>query len=88
MSKANLNHGDCQNFIPIDVAKGFCIAHDKEIMFDGDVCPNFTALAKCKNCVNFTDVDEKSIGCCRGFKDSYWAYANLKAGHCEAYHTK
>ena len=82
-----LNHMDCRNFIPIDVAKGICHAHgDKIILIDGDdTCPQFDTLPKCKFCTNFTDVDDKGIGGCEGFKVKDWTYSNLKAVTCEKY---
>ncbi len=85
MSKANLNHADCRNFVPVDVAKGLCLAHNKEILIDGPACPKFETLPKCKNCSKFTDVNDKALGNCRGFKDKYWTYADLKAVNCEMY---
>lgn len=88
MKKENLNHSDCRNFIPVDVAKGYCNAHKMEILIDGDICPKFDTLPKCKNCLNFTDIDEKSMGTCQGFKDKYWTYADLKAVTCECYQGK
>lgn len=84
MKKAELNHMDCRNFIAIDVAKGMCHANDdKIILADGPVCPQYEAVPKCKFCSQFTNVDERGIGCCEGFKVKDWTYADLKAVTCE-----
>jgi len=85
MDKNNLKHHDCRNFIPIDVAKGICNAKKMVVLIDSDICPKFKALPKCKNCGNFKNPDDKSIGNCVGFSDNYWVYADLKAVTCEKY---
>ncbi|MDF2500880.1 MAG: hpdC [Anaerosporomusa subterranea] len=84
MKKADLCHMDCLNYIAIDVAKGMCHANDdKIILADGPLCPKFAELPKCKFCNHFTNVDEKGIGCCEGFKVKDWTFADLKAVTCE-----
>ncbi len=88
MSKAELRHDDCRNFIPIDVAKGFCNAKKMNVMIDTPVCGKFEALPKCKNCANFKDATEDNMGKCVGFDDGYWAFADLKAANCEKYEAK
>ncbi|WP_093688760.1 4-hydroxyphenylacetate decarboxylase small subunit [Sporolituus thermophilus] len=88
MDKAALNHNDCRNFIPIDVAKGICNVHQKEILTDGQICPKFDAMPKCKHCANFTEPDEKLIGRCLGFGDNYWTFGELKAAVCEHFRGK
>ena len=37
--KNNVNHSDCQNFIPIDVAKGYCNMLKANVVIDSPVCP-------------------------------------------------
>ncbi|MFZ5754411.1 MAG: 4-hydroxyphenylacetate decarboxylase small subunit [Bacillota bacterium] len=88
MTKGNLKHDDCRNFIPIDVAKGFCNVKKMNVLIDTPACEQFKALPKCKVCVNFTVPDEKSLGTCVGFKDNYWTYADLRAVTCEMYKAK
>lgn len=79
-----LNHADCENFIPVDVAKGICHANgDAMILIDTAICPKFTAVAKCKFCKSFNNPDEHNIGTCEGFKAPYWTYGDLKAVQCE-----
>jgi len=78
-----INHADCQNFIPIDVAKGICHANgDKIILIDSETCPQFAAVPKCKICKCFTNVDENNIGTCEASKNKTWTYADLKAINC------
>lgn len=86
--KNNANHSDCQNFIPIDVAKGYCNMLKANVVIDSPVCPKFAQVAKCKVCSKFGCPDEKGIGQCGGFKDEYWAYGEMKAVNCEMYQTK
>lgn len=86
--KDKVNHSDCQNFIPIDVAKGFCNAIKSNVLIDSPVCPKFSQIAKCKTCCHFLNQDEKGIGQCGGFQDGFWAYSELKAKNCEMYQTK
>lgn len=88
MAKTTLKHHDCRNFIPIDVAKGICSLTNQTLLIDGEVCPKFVEIAKCKNCSNFKNPDEKMIGSCVGFKDDYWTYADLKGVLCEKYQSK
>lgn len=85
MNKSQCNHSDCRSFIPIDVAKGFCLNNNTEVLIDGEPCPKFEAVAKCKNCSNFVSPDEKGIGTCKGFADNYWTMAELKTVTCEKY---
>lgn len=85
MSKENLRHDDCRNFIPIDVAKGYCNAQKMNVLIDTPVCKQFKTLPKCKVCSHFSGPDEKSLGTCAGFKDNYWTYADLRAVACEMY---
>lgn len=88
MAKTAFKHSDCRNFIPIDVAKGICGLINQNVLIDTQVCPKFKEVAKCKNCSNFKDPDEKMIGRCAGFNDDYWAYGDLKSVLCEKYQAK
>ena len=83
--KSKFNHSDCYNFIPVDVAKGLCSVHNKEIIIEGDICPDFEILPKCKHCSNFSEPDEKDMGTCLGFPDKGWVFGELKATTCEKY---
>lgn len=88
MTKKNLNHSDCANYIPIDVAKGFCRLSNKKILLDGEVCPNFVTKAKCKNCANFKNPDKDNIGTCAGLEKESWTFGDLVAVTCEGYKAK
>lgn len=88
MKNIKYKHSDCRNFIAIDVAKGICNIFDKDIFIDGDICPDFLLLPKCKNCENFLVQDEKEVASCKGFSDNYWTFDELSAVNCEKYKLK
>lgn len=85
-----LNHTDCRNFIPIDVAKGICRVQDKRILIDTPICDNFDALPKCKNCAYFAeDGGEEGLGVCQADeKRTPWTFADLPAVTCGMYRTR
>ncbi|MFQ9524101.1 MAG: 4-hydroxyphenylacetate decarboxylase small subunit [Phascolarctobacterium faecium] len=58
---AKNNHADCRNFTPIDVAKGICHANNDSIIFDGETCPMFTPIAKCKCCKCFIKLTKTTL---------------------------
>lgn len=80
----NVRHNDCQQFIPVDVAKGICGQSGAEVFIDTAVCPAFCQAAKCKTCRHFT-AGKDTLGTCHGFAQPDWTYADLAAGHCEKY---
>ncbi len=88
MNKLKLKHIDCLNFIPVDVAKGICNFHSKEILVEGNICENFKLMPECNNCSYFMEPDSKGTGKCAGFSDNYWTFASLKAVNCEKYNMK
>lgn len=82
----DLNHSDCRNFIPVDVAKGICQLKNKQVLIDTPVCERFVQLPKCKFCSNFTvNQKEKTLGTCEAGKDKPWTYADLPAVNCEMF---
>ncbi|SMB98638.1 4-hydroxyphenylacetate decarboxylase small subunit [Thermanaeromonas toyohensis ToBE] len=86
MTNIDLKHNDCRNFIPVDVAKGICRRTEQLIVIDSPVCPNFTALPKCKNCSHFSASEtEEFIGTCEAEKSKPWTYSELIAVTCEMY---
>ena len=82
------NHSDCRNFIPVDVAKGYCNLLKSNVLVDSSVCSNFFQIAKCKVCAQFGKPDEKGFGHCNGFNDDYWSFGELKATNCEMFQAK
>ena len=80
-----VNHTDCLNFIPIDVAKGFCNMIKGNVVVDSPVCSRFEQVAKCRVCARFSSPDEKGIGKCGGFSEESWTFAGLKAVNCERF---
>ena len=84
----NLKHNDCLNFCAIDASKGICRISKEFINIDSEVCSSFKEMAKCKNCINFKDEDEKGMGKCVGLKKENWTFKELKAITCEGHEFK
>ncbi|GAA0076350.1 4-hydroxyphenylacetate decarboxylase small subunit [Clostridium sp. CTA-5] len=85
MANENIKHNDCKNFCSIDVAKGICRLSNKMIFTDTPVCNNFNEAYKCKNCLNFKNVDKDNMGTCTGLKIESWTFGDLSAVTCEGY---
>lgn len=84
-----LNHTDCRNFIPVDVAKGICRVSGEKVLIDTDVCDKMVPMPKCKNCAGFVKgVNEDNIGVCTADKKEPWTYGELPAVTCEMYRAK
>lgn len=81
-------HSDCKHFVAIDVVKGICRVKNETILIDGDVCPKFEAVQKCKNCENFTSSKKDTLGTCEFSKAGYWTFEDNFAQYCEGYETK
>ena len=80
-----LRHNDCLNFLPVDVAKGFCRRTDELILTDSETCEHFNALPKCKNCAQFLPQDGGALGVCRAEKSQPWTFKDLIAVTSEMY---
>jgi 4-hydroxyphenylacetate decarboxylase small subunit len=85
MSELIKKHNDCENFAPVDVAKGICRLSNEKIFIDSAVCPKFEAVPKCGSCGLFKNADKDGIGTCVGLQKDYWTAANYNAGLCEGY---
>lgn len=81
-------HNDCENFSPVDAAKGICRLSGNFVYIDTNVCPNFTEIPKCRNCRFFENPDEQEIGVCKGAHMEGYTYGDLKAVTCEGYKVK
>jgi 4-hydroxyphenylacetate decarboxylase small subunit len=89
MVNAGLKHKDCRNFVPVDVAKGFCREHQQMVLIDSDVCDSFRMLPKCGNCAKFEPYSpEDSMGSCLAEKRKPWTFADLITVTCENYCAK
>lgn len=91
MSNEKYLHRDCINYAAIDVAKGICHLSKDTVQADGECCPNFKRLAKCKFCVNFTAHKEKiELGTCEASMNTpkFLAYPDMAAVTCEMYKEK
>lgn len=85
MAELIRKHSDCENFAPVDVAKGICRLSNEKVLIESPVCPNFEALPKCGSCGFFKNPDKEGIGTCAGLQKEYWTAANYNAGLCEGY---
>lgn len=84
-----MKHKDCRNFVPVDVAKGFCNVHKQMVLIDSDVCETFKVLPKCENCAKFEPYSsEDTLGTCLAEKAKPWTFADLITVTCEMYCTK
>ncbi|MFA6538448.1 MAG: 4-hydroxyphenylacetate decarboxylase small subunit [Negativicutes bacterium] len=80
-----LIHGLCDNYIPVDAAKGSCAISGQPVVFDGESCGNFIAAPHCLNCKHFLDVKTSELGECSGFGKVAWVYPTMRARNCEKY---
>jgi 4-hydroxyphenylacetate decarboxylase small subunit len=78
-------HTDCRNYIPVDVQLGICNRLKTQVPASMEACPQMELLPKCANCKNFSNVNDRNIGDCNGFKEPYWSYADLRAIKCDGY---
>jgi 4-hydroxyphenylacetate decarboxylase small subunit len=78
-------HSDCENFAPVDVAKGICRLTNTPVLIDSSVCAKFEAIPKCSRCTFFKNSDRDGIGTCTGLEKEYWTAGNYNAGLCEGY---
>ena len=83
-----LRHDDCRNFIPVDVAKGICQLTGELVMIDTPVCPECSAIPKCKFCSNYAAGETPFLGECKASKKGFWAYEDLKAFQCKDFAAK
>ncbi len=83
MSQPN-SHVDCENYLPIDVFKGFCSPRKTMVMADNSSCENFHPAMKCKLCKNYSSTEE-TLGLCM---DKTVAYPEMYAKTCEWFEKK
>ncbi len=73
------NHHDCDEYLAIDVFKGYC-GRDKKIkMADEVACNKFKPVKKCKFCKRYTPKKD-FIGMCKG---KTLVYTDLVAETCK-----
>jgi 4-hydroxyphenylacetate decarboxylase small subunit len=79
-------HSDCLNYIPVDVAKGFCVRENGIVTLDSNPCELAKSRPKCKYCSNYY-FQEKAVnngdGICKGFEKESWVYGELSSENCE-----
>ena len=78
------SHVDCENYLAIDVFKGFCSQRKTMVIADDDSCVNFHPARKCKLCQKFTHTEE-TLGLCM---EKTMAYPEMYAKTCEWFEMK
>ncbi len=82
-----LTHGDCRNFVSVDVAKGFCRRTNEMVAINAPSCDAYERLPKCKFCSKYAGTAE-GMGTCQGDASGSWAYPEMIAVTCEMYQGK
>ncbi len=79
-----LTHGDCRNYVSVDVAKGICRRSNDVVLINAASCDAYEQLPKCKFCLRFANVVD-GMGVCTAEKSEPWAYAEMIAVTCEMF---
>ncbi len=82
MARKN-KHMDCQNYAPLDVAKGFCHARKQLVLADDDACELFEKAPKCKHCAKYLPGKEAHLGTCTASPARPMTYPDLSGVACE-----
>jgi 4-hydroxyphenylacetate decarboxylase small subunit len=76
-------HSDCQNYAPVDVAKGICHARKELVLADGETCELFERVPKCKHCEKYSPGEEEYLGFCNVSPNQPMTYPDLIGITCE-----
>ncbi len=85
MASGSMNHRDCYNFAPLDVAKGLCHRTKEIVLADAESCELFERAPRCKFCVHFTPGAEPYVGVCEATPGRPMAYPDLPGVTCESF---
>ncbi len=85
MPELERKHNECENFAPVDVAKGICRLTNEIVLIDSAVCAEYEAIARCGGCAFFANAAPDGIGTCKGLQKEYWTSNNYRAELCEGY---
>lgn len=77
-------HLDCEEYLAVDVFKGFCRLHDEIRVADEDACDDFHPAKKCKFCKNYTQ-EQEFLGKC---KSNVPVFPDLLAKTCKDFEWK
>ena len=72
-------HHDCEEYLTIDIFKGFCRLNKEMKLADEGACDDFKPAKKCKFCQHYTPKEE-FLGICM---DKTWVYPDLLAKTCK-----
>jgi len=84
MSQILLQHSDCLNFCPVDVAKGVCRRTGDLTILDSNTCDCYKKLPKCKFCANYMTTEDQ-LGICKAEANKPWAYGEMVAMTCDMF---
>lgn len=79
-----LTHGDCRNYVQMDVAKGICRRTNDVVLINAPSCEAYEQLPKCKFCSQYAGSGE-GMGTCTADKDQPWAYPEMIAVTCKTF---
>ena len=65
------------------VAKGICHMRKQMVLADGQACPMFEKLPKCKHCAKYTPGEEAYLGTCAAWPSKPMTYPDLIGVTCE-----
>jgi len=72
-------HRACEDYVSIDVFKGYCHTYQKLVNADEKACLNFVPIPKCGLCTNYQPQDE-TMGTCMSHESTF---QDLTAKTCE-----
>ncbi len=82
MASGRINHRDCYNFAPIDVAKGVCHRTKEIVLADAESCELSERAPRCKFCIHFTLGAEPYLGVCEAAPGRPMTYPDLSGVTC------
>ncbi len=74
-------HIDCEEYLAIDVFKGFCNVKKTTVMADEEGCDDFTQVKKCRFCKHYNETEEH-LGTCM---NEAVTYPDLLAKTCDSF---
>ncbi len=85
MASGRMNHKDCFNFAPLDVAKGVCHRTKGIVLADAESCELCETAPRCKFCVHFRQGAEPYVGICEAAPLMPMTYPDLSGVTCQSF---
>jgi len=76
-------HRACEDYVAVDVFKGYCHTFQKMVNANETACQDFSPLPKCGICGHYLPVDDFLGSCQCQEKES--TYKDLNAKTCESF---